>query len=145
MVKAVKASTKTKPSLSNKMARSRSSKKARSRSSKKARSRSSKKVRSRSSKKARSRTSKKLRSLSKIPQSYFRSEETIFTSHPSSGEPYGKRTTIDMKNNIGEKSIQILNSKGNPIRTSKTTLKKPNIKPIRIHFTNPGLFEAFAF
>lgn len=86
------------------------------------------------------------------PQTYYHSEESSFTSHPEPGEPFGKIVTVDMKNGKGEKSEQILNKDGKPVRSSKTPLK--NAVRIRVSvpsilppppFLGPGLFGAFAF
>jgi len=69
-------------------------------------------------------------------QSYFHSQEFVYTSHPAKGEPYGKITTLNMNNNKGEKTMLMLNKTGKPIKSS---LKKSSVtRP-------PGLVEAFVF
>ena len=103
--------------------------------------------------KTRSKTKTKAKTQTLKPHNYYFSQESTFTSNPEHGEPYGKITTVDMRNNKGEKSVQILNKEGKPVKTSKTPLKKiqmPNIQPLRIRvpihrFGFPGLFGAFGF
>lgn len=69
-------------------------------------------------------------------QSYFHSEEFIYTSHPTKGEPYGKITTVNMNDKKGEKTMLMLNKTGKPIKSSlkKSVVTRP-----------PGLVEAFVF
>jgi hypothetical protein len=78
-------------------------------------------------------------------QSYYRSEVSSFTSNPESGEPYGKLVTVTMKNGEGEKTEQILNKNGKPVKTSKSRIQEPIRIRVRTPVLSPGLFGAFGF
>jgi len=68
------------------------------------------------------------------PQFIYKSESTQWTSTPAPGQPFGKRTIIDVEDEHGIKRNEILNETGKTVERTTEPMKLGRAQ------TRPGLF-----
>jgi len=78
------------------------------------------------------------------PTFIYHSEHTSYTSHPEDKTPYGKRTVVNVKNGVGEKSLEVLGKNGKIIKTNTHKLKAKELSEVKQGIYVPGLWNPFA-
>jgi hypothetical protein len=68
------------------------------------------------------------------PHYIYKSESTQWSSTPAPGQPFGKRTIVDVQNEHGIKRSEILNESGKTVERTTEPLKLGRAQ------TRPGLF-----
>jgi len=65
------------------------------------------------------------------PAFVFHSEHVSYTSHPNKNTPHGKRTTVNIKNGVGEKKLELLDEKGKTIKVNKKKLNTSEVNELK--------------
>jgi hypothetical protein len=75
-----------------------------------------------------------------VPAFVYHSEHTTFTSHPNKNTPFGKRTVVDIRNNKGEKRLEVLDKAGKPVKVNKKKLNASELNELKQGNYVPGLW-----
>lgn len=73
--------------------------------------------------------------------SYYKSVTVNWSSVPKEGAAHGQRNIVEIKNNVGTKTVESLNKKGRVIKRVKKTLKNGDMSRILHGKFVPGLWK----